>query len=178
LAEHSRHNTNETTDSGHSVWGPCLIYRLTPLTRTRISETAKKGAPLLSHHQDHHCTKRANPRLHPHGPSTPPCQSRTKRTTTAATHKATPQADHHHCHRSRWASRCDASKKGTTSMTPSSHVHKGLGFHPGIPCCKNMVTPLWCPQQGERRPKGAATIATDSGGLLPDLHHSSRTLST
>jgi hypothetical protein len=25
-------------------------------------------------------------------------------------------------------------------MTPSSHVHKGLGFHPGISCCKNMVT--------------------------------------
>jgi hypothetical protein len=25
-------------------------------------------------------------------------------------------------------------------MTPSSHVRKGLGFHPGISCCKNMVT--------------------------------------
>jgi hypothetical protein len=21
-----------------------------------------------------------------------------------------------------------------------SHIHKGLGFHPGIPCCKKMVT--------------------------------------
>jgi hypothetical protein len=139
-AEHSRRSTNETNNSGHSAWWPCLIHRLTPLPRTRISETAKKGTPLLSHHQDHHCTKCANPRLHPHGPSAPPCQSRTKRATTAATQKATPPADHHHCYKSRWVSRCDAFKKGMTSMTPSSHVHKGMGFHPGISCCKNMVT--------------------------------------
>jgi hypothetical protein len=37
--------------------------------------------------------------------------------------------------------------------------------------------PQWCPRQGERRPKGAATIATDSGGFRPE-NHSWRTLST
>jgi hypothetical protein len=59
--------------------------------------------------------------------------------TTTATHKATPPTVGHHCHKLRWVSRCGASKKGTTSMTPSPHVHKGLGFHPGNLCYTDVV---------------------------------------
>jgi hypothetical protein len=76
-----------------------------------------------------------------------------------------------------WVSRCDSSKKGTAPMTSSPHVHRGLGFLLGNPCYKDMVPPQWCPQQGERRPKGAATNATESGGFRPE-HHSGRILST
>ena len=90
------------------------------------------------------------------------------RTTTAATHKATPPADHHHCHRSIRVSRCGASKKGMTPMAPSSHVHSGPGFHPGIPVLQGHGNPQWCPQRGKRRPEGAATIATNGGGFRPE----------
>jgi hypothetical protein len=66
----------KTTDPGHSAWGPCLIHRLTLLPKTRISETTLRATPLPSRHPDYHYmyTKCANSRLHPHGPSAPPCQ--------------------------------------------------------------------------------------------------------
>jgi hypothetical protein len=52
------------------------------------------------------------------------------------------------------------------------------GFSPWNLVLQEHGYPQWCPQQGEQRPKGAATIATNSGGLLPELHHSRCTLST
>jgi hypothetical protein len=52
------------------------------------------------------------------------------------------------------------------------------GFSPWNPVLQENGNPQWCPQQGERRPKGAATITTDSGGLHPELHHFRRKLST
>jgi hypothetical protein len=65
----------KTTDPGHSVWGPRLIHHLTLLSaKTRIPETALTVAPPPSRNRDHHCTKRANSRLHTQGPSAPPYQ--------------------------------------------------------------------------------------------------------
>jgi hypothetical protein len=63
-------------------------------------------------------------------------------------------------------------------MAPSAHVCKGLGFHPEILVLQEHGNPQWCPQQEKRRPEGAATIATDSGGLRPEHHHLCRTPST
>ena len=47
-----------------------------------------------------------------------------------------------------------------------------------IPVQKEHAASQWCPQQRERRHKGAATIATDksvSEGFRPTQHHTCRT---
>jgi hypothetical protein len=102
--------------------------------------------------------------------------TRTKRTTIAAMHHATPPADHHHCYRPRRVSRY-CFKKGKTPMAPSSHVQKGLDFHPEIAVLHGQDDPQWCPHQGKMMPKGATTIPTDSGSFRLE-HHPDCTLLT
>jgi hypothetical protein len=67
-------------------------------------------------------------------------------------------------------SRRGTPKKGTTLKTPLRHVHSGTRFSPWKLVLQGRVNPQWCPQQGERRPKGATTIATDSGDFHSQYH--------
>jgi hypothetical protein len=48
-----------------------------------------------------------------------------------------------------------------TPIVSPSHIHKGWGFHLGEPRATGHSASQWCPQQGERRHKGAVTIATN-----------------
>jgi hypothetical protein len=82
----------KTTDPDHFAWGPCPILRLTPLPRTMIPESALKATPSPNRRCSHHCTKHANPRLHPIGPVHLPANTDQSAPTTTATHKATPPA--------------------------------------------------------------------------------------
>ena len=42
------------------------------------------------------------------------------------------------------------------------------GLSPWDPVLQGHGNPQWCPQQGKRRPEGAATIATNGGGFRPE----------
>lgn len=75
--------------------------------------------------------------------------------------RATPPTNHRH-YLTKMGLRCGASKEGTTPMVPPLHVQGWTGFTPSrAPCSRGHDASQWCPQQVERRHKGATTIATD-----------------
>jgi hypothetical protein len=161
----------KTTDPRHSAWGSRLILHLSPLPKTRIPETAQNAPPPPSRRRDHHYTKCATSRQHrtPMGPLHLPAH--------------TDQVSHHNRNSqgnitsrsppllpTEMVSRRGTPKKGTTLKTPLRHVHSGTRFSPWKLVLQGRVNPQWCPQQGERRPKGATTIATDSGDFHSQYH--------
>ena len=162
----------------HSVWGPRLSHRLTSLPRTQVNETAMGATPPSSRHRGHQSTKRASSRpLAPMGPLHLPAN-----TNQAHLHcrcaRATPSTNHRH-YLTKAGLRCDASKEGTTPMALPSHVQRWTGFSPSrASCSRGHGASQWCPQQGQRHHKGAATIATDksvSEGFRPTQHHTCHT---
>jgi hypothetical protein len=62
-------------------------------------------------------------------------------------------------------------------MASSSHVRKDWIFTLRSLCCMDMMTLNGALSREKRRPKGATTIATDSGSFRPE-HHPDCTLST
>jgi hypothetical protein len=131
----------KTTDPGLTAWGPRLFHRLTPLPRTQITEAAKRATPPPSRCRRNHRTKRTASR--PSAPKGPLHQPANKGQAPLQPPRVNntgppPLPD-------QGGSRYAAPPRRARRQAPSSHVPRGLGFHPENPVEQKHDDPQWCP---------------------------------